>query len=74
MRRVLVGSAVAMLVTASLVYLFDPVSGQRRRRTLRKSSVSVARRIGNGVVVAQLTRYGARRFNHLASRLRDAVA
>ena len=74
MRRALVGSAVAMVVAASLVYLFDPVSGQRRRRTLRKQSVTVARRIGNGVVVAQLTRYGARRFNWVASRLRDAVA
>jgi len=74
MKRVLVGSAVGALVAAALVYYLDPVMGPRRRRTLRKQSANLARQIGDGVNAAQLTRYGARRINILASRLRNAAA
>lgn len=72
--RAVVWSAVGIIATAAVVHLFDPVSGQYRRRRLRKHGMNVARRLGNGVTVGQLTRYGARRFSALASRVRDAAA
>lgn len=72
--RVLVWSAAGMIATAALVHLFDPVSGRHRRQMYRNQGMDVARRIGNGVIVAQLTRYGVRRANDFASRLRRAAA
>lgn len=69
--RALVWSVAGMAATAVLVHLYDPESGERRRRMLRKRGINAARRLGNGAVVVGLTRYGIRR---LGSRLRNAAA
>lgn len=72
--RAVVGSAAAVMATAALVYLFDPVRGERRRRTLREQSANVASRLTNRIRVARLRRRATRQLDALDARLRDVAA
>ena len=72
--RALMWSAAGMIATAVLVHLYDPESGEHRRRMLRRRGLNVARRLGKGAMAVEFGRYGVRRVNTLASRLRNAAA